>query len=395
MLKRLTPSEIESVRKELDLWTYVERVMPIVKDVKDRGLEALKEYVKKFDNYEGCLELSQEDLGHKSDPLLVKKFEKVLDHLEEFNKTFLPKGSYVRKNGVEGWEVWEPIELLGAYVPGGLYPYPSTVLMTAGLAKRLGVKEVVVATPPRALENEAVVAALYASGVDKVIAAGGAHGIAALAFLAKVHKIVGPGGPYVQAAKVLVSAYVPIDMIAGPTELAVIADGNADPEEIAYDMLAQAEHGPMSFAILFTDSEDLATQVDAIVSDKENNIQGDLYYVVVDDLKEAVNLVSKLAPEHVSVYAETFDIPIAGALSLWSPSPFIDYGAGPNHVLPTGGWAKARGPLSPIDFYRWSTSAKAYEESKELLRIAIEIAKMEGMRYHLKALELLAKKWGI
>ena len=253
----------------------------------------------------------------------------------------------------------------------------------------MGVEEVVVATPPNSLKSEAVASALYASGVDKVIVAGGAHGIAALAFLAKVHKIVGPGGPYVQAAKVLVSSHVPIDMIAGPTELVVIADSTSNPEEVAYDMLAQAEHGPLSFALLITDDEDLASQVEAVIGEREKEIEGELYYVLVEDLKEGVELVNSLAPEHVSIYAELYDIPTAGAISIKTPSPLIDYSAGPNHVLPTGGWAKARGPLSPVDFYRWSQGVRAYPESRELVELAIRVARMEGMKYH----ELVLKKY--
>ncbi len=386
-MKEIRKDEVRELRKEVDLWEYVEKVMPIVKDVKENGSEALKEYVKKFDNYKGCLELSPEDVGAYARKELVELFEKVLDHLVKFHESMVPRNTEVRIGGIVGVTLWEPIEKLGAYVPGGLYPYPSTVLMTAGLAKRLGVKEVVVATPPKAATNEAVASALYASGVDSVILAGGAHGIAALAYMAKVHKIVGPGGPYVQAAKVLVSTHVPIDMIAGPTELVVVADSNADPEEVAYDMLAQAEHGPMSFALLVTDSIELASKVNEIVEKYEEEVEGDLYYTIVDNMDEAIEVVNEVAPEHVSMYTDSYELPVAGAVSISTPSPLIDYTAGPNHVLPTSGWARARGPLGVIDFFRWSSTAKAYPQAKELFELAIKIAELEGMRYHKKALE--------
>ena len=131
-MKRLEKAQVISLRKELDLWEYLEKVMPVVREIKERGLEALRKYVRKFDNYEGCLEFSQEDIGRLSKPELVDIFSKVLDHLERFSKRFIPNNVYIREGGVEGWTLWSPIKLLGAYVPGGLYPYPSTVLMTAG-----------------------------------------------------------------------------------------------------------------------------------------------------------------------------------------------------------------------------------------------------------------------
>jgi len=234
------------------------------------------------------------------------------------------------------------------------------------------------------LESEAVRAAIRASGVDKVIASGGAHGIAALAYVEKVDKVVGPGGPYVQAAKLLVSAHVPIDMVAGPTELVVIADEGAEAEEVAYEMLAQAEHGPLSFAVLMTPSERLIEEVEEVVNGEE--VEGDLYAVKVKDVKEAIRLTSELAPEHVATFVDTYEVPVAGAISLNTPSPFLDYSAGPNHVLPTSGWAKGRGPLGPTDFMRWRAIVKAYPEARELMELALKIAEMEGMKYHAKAL---------
>jgi len=392
-LERLEKDAILTVRNELDLWEYISKVLPIVKDVKERKEYALKEYVKRFDGYEGEICMKKDDIYTKADDELVRVFERVLDQLESFNKALIPSNVEVRISGIIGSQLWEPINKLGAYVPGGLYPYPSTVLMTAGLAKRLGVKEVVVATPPKAALSKSVASALVASNVDKVVLAGGAHGIAALAYLEGVHKIVGPGGPYVQAAKVLVSSHVPIDMVAGPTELAVLASTNADPEEIAYDMLAQAEHGPLSFAVLVTDNEELANRVKKIVETFENDIEGKLYYTIVDDVEEGVKLISQLAPEHVSLYVDSYKLPVAGAVSANTPSPLIDYASGANHVLPTSGWARARGPLSPVDFFRWTVMVKAYPESKELFEVAIKIANMEGMRFHETALKEALKKF--
>ncbi len=381
-MKRIAPEEAKGIRKSLDLWDYMDKVRPIVKDVRERGLEAVKEYNSKFDRYEGEAVIDPSEL--KADENLVKFFEDVLNQLASFHSYIIPKDTFFSKNGIKAIALWEPVEKLGAYAPGGLYPYPSTILMTAGVAKALGVKEVVLATPPKSLESEAVRAAIKASKVDKVIAAGGAHGIAALPYVFNVDKVVGPGGPYVQAAKLLVSAHVPIDMVAGPTELVVIADKGSDPEEVAFDMLAQAEHGPLSFALLLSPSEELIEAVEKIV-DKEN-VEGELYASKVKDVNEAIRITSEIAPEHVALYVDSYEVPVAGAISLETPSPLLDYAAGPNHVLPTSGWARGRGPLGPTDFMRWRAVVKAYPEAKRLAELALKLAEMEGMKYHAKAL---------
>ncbi|ALU11627.1 histidinol dehydrogenase [Ignicoccus islandicus DSM 13165] len=387
-LKRLrNKKQLEPIiERKMDLWDYMEKVKDVVKEIRLNGMEALSKYVKKFDNYDGeKLILEKNELQRNVDEELVNVFQEVLDQLEAFNRSVLPPNSSIRSNGIAGEILWFPIKRLGVYSPGGIFPYPSTILMTAGLAKRLGVREVIVSTPPKAAFNPAVRAALVASDVDEVILAGGAHGIAALAYVAKVHKIVGPGGPYVQAGKVLVSVDVPIDMIAGPTELVVIADETANPKEVAYDMMAQAEHGPLSFALLLTTSTELEEKVSDLVSDFEHD---NLYSYVVRNISEAIEITNEIAPEHVSSFVDSFELPISGAISIKTPSPLIDYSAGPNHVLPTSKWARARGPLSPLDFYRWMAIVKSYPESIKLIELAIKIAELEGMKYHAEALRV-------
>ncbi len=388
---RVSPEEAKRLKREVELWDYVEKVLPVVRDVKARGIEAIKYYNSKFDNYEGCVFLTAEDFSSYSKESLISLFEEALEQIASFHKAVAPKDVSFVKGGVRALALWRPVERLGAYVPGGLYPYPSTALMTAGVAKELGVKEVVVATPPKFATSEVMASAFVASKVDSLLLAGGAHGVAGLAYVTKAHKVVGPGGPYVQAAKLLVSAEVPIDMVAGPTELVVIADSTADPEEVAYDMLAQAEHGPTSFALLVSDSEELIDDVERIVEGEE--VEGKLYATHVKNLDEAYSIVDELAPEHVSLYADLAEPPVAGACSFKSPSPFLDYCAGPNHVLPTSGWAKGRGPLGPTDFMRWTALVEVFPEAKRLLEIALEIAKLEGMKYHAKALEKKLKSF--
>ncbi len=381
---------LEVMNRRIDLWEYMEKVKDIVRNVKENGLQALSHYVKEFDGYEAPkLVLASSELRKDLDEELVEAFKEILDQLEAFNRSLIPRDVAFRTNGISVEALWRPIERIGVYAPGGAFPYPSTILMTAGLAKRLGVKEVVVSTPPKVIDNPAVRAALVASGADEVILAGGAHGIAALAYIAKVHKVIGPGGPYVQAAKVLVSADVPIDMVAGPTELVVIADDRADPKEVAYDMMAQAEHGPLSFALLLTTSEGLEEEVRKLTSQFEYD---NLYSFIVGDLREALSITNKIAPEHVSSFVDAFELPVSGAVSLQTPSPLIDYAAGPNHVLPTSGWARARGPLSPYDFFRWTAVTKSYPESGRLFELAIKLAELEGMKYHAEALRIKLEK---
>ncbi len=379
----ISSEELEGLKKRrLNLMEYLEKVMPIVKDVKERGVEAALEYSEKFDKRKGAVGVNVEECAKEVNEDFKKAVKVALNAVEEFAKNNLPKDIYYSFSGLRISTLFRAIKRVGIYVPGGAYPYPSTAIMTAGLAKAVGVKEIVVSTPPG---EKCIIppptAYVLQELADEVNAIGGAQGIALLAYHNNVHKIYGPGGPYVQAAKIAVSSDVPIDFVAGPTELVVIAE-DGDPLEIANDLLAQAEHGPLSFALLLTPSEELGKKVEEYVKEAKN-----VYIYIVNNLKEAVEITNEIAPEHVSIYGPLREV-VSGAISHRIPSPLLDYSAGPSHVLPTSRWALARGGLTPWDFMRWTFIVQGKPE-RELIEAAKTLAKYEGMKYHLNALEVI------
>ncbi len=381
----ISKEELDALkRRRLNLMNYLEKVMPIVNDVKERGVEAALEYSSKFDKRKGEVNVKVEECAREVTDEFKRAVKVALNAVNEFARSSAPKDVYYSHAGLRISVLFRPVKRAGIYVPGGKYPYPSTAIMTAGIARAVGVKEVIVSTPPG---EECIVppptAYVLQELADEVNAVGGAQGVALLAYYNEVHKIYGPGGPYVQAAKLAVSADVPIDMVAGPTELVVIAD-EGDPLEIANDMMAQAEHGPLSFSLLLTPSKEMAERVEEYVKDFKG---GKIYIYIVSDLREAIEITNEIAPEHVSIYGPLREV-VSGAISHRIPSPLLDYAAGPSHVLPTSRWALARGGLSPIDFLRWTFIVQGKPE-RELVEAAKTIAKYEGMNYHLKALEVI------
>ena len=276
-------------------------------------------------------------------------------------------------------EQFTPMERIGCYIPGGTAPLVSTVLHTAGIAAAAGVKEIVAATPPKkdGSMHAATLYALKAAGVKEVYRMGGAYAIAALAYgtesIPKVDKIVGPGNAYVAAAKKFVYGKVAIDMVAGPSEVMVVADSSADPEFAAADMLAQAEHGSgLEQAVLVTDDPSLPEKVmQAIERQKkllkrqetvERVLEHGVYMIVARSMDEAIEIAGKYAPEHLELMIRDAekrakDVKAAGAIFLgqWTPEPAGDFTAGPSHVLPTGGTARFFHGLSVMDFLRRSS----------------------------------------
>ena len=269
---------------------------------------------------------------------------------------------------------------VGLYVPGGTAAYPSSVLMNAVPAKVAGVEELIMVTPPTENLNDAVLAAAKIAGVDRVIAVGGAQAIAALTFgagfIPKVDKLVGPGNAFVATAKRLAYGKVDIDMVAGPSEVLVIADETANPAYVAADLLSQAEHDRLASAVLLTTSMELARAVDAEIvrqagylsrSDiMEASLRDFGCAIVCDSLEQAISLANEIAPEHLEIVTEDPravlpEIRNAGAVFLgeWSPEPLGDYLAGPNHVLPTSGTARFFSPLS-VDSFLKTMSIVAY-----------------------------------
>jgi phosphoribosyl-ATP pyrophosphohydrolase/phosphoribosyl-AMP cyclohydrolase/histidinol dehydrogenase len=307
--------------------------------------------------------------------------------------------------GIAGHTI-APVERAGCYAPGGRYPLPSSVLMTAVTARAAGVAEVWVASPR---PTEVTLAAAAVAGADAVLAVGGAHGIAALAYGAgpvpACDVVVGPGNRWVTAAKKLVAGDVGIDMLAGPSELVVLADDTADPATVAADLLAQAEHDPDALPVLVTPSEALLASVETELERQLDDLPTrDVaaaaldhgYVVVADDMDGCIRVCDVLAPEHLQVLTADAQA-IADRLEHWgglfigtaSAEVFGDYGAGPNHTLPTGGVARFKGGLSVFDFLRVRTWLKL-EEGEAADRMAADaaaLARLEGLEAHARAAE--------
>lgn len=376
----------------------------IVQDVRKNGDKALFRYTKKFDKVEltgRTVKVSAKEIERALSLVpkkLIADLRKAAKRVRDFHKRKLPSGNtFTDELGNElGWVI-RPIERAGLYVPGGKAAYPSTVLMTAIPAKVAGVKELVLVTPcPGGEINPAVLAAADIAGVDTVYKVGGAQAVAALAYgtksIPKVDKIVGPGNIYVTIAKKLVFGEVDIDMIAGPSEVLIVADGSAPASWVAADLLAQAEHDEMAVPMLVTDSREYARQVAKEVASQLDRLrrkgiagesvrsQGRIF--VVKTIEDAVEVANAVAPEHLELCVKNPKallkrIRHAGAIFLGSMSTeaFGDYIAGPSHVLPTGGAARFSSPLSVYDFLRMpsvvSISKKGFQSlSSSVMNLA-------------------------
>ena len=312
---------------------------------------------------------------------------------------------YRDASGVTLGQEIRPLGRVGLYVPGGKAFYPSSLLMNAIPAQVAGVREVVAVTPPHADgEPATLLAAAYLAGVDRIYRVGGAQAVAALAFgtkrIPRVDKIVGPGNAFVATAKRLVSGWVGIDMVAGPSEVLVIADASADPEMVAADLLAQAEHGEDSTAICLTPSIRLARAVEAAVLEQLDELpRGEVARAAIRDygailvtrgIGEAIKLANELAPEHLELAVKSprpliAKIEHAGAIFVGhsSPEAFGDYLAGPNHVLPTGGTARFASPLGVYDFVKRTSVIEATPRSlARFSRPLLRLAEMEGLEAH-------------
>ncbi|MDK2791583.1 MAG: histidinol dehydrogenase [Deferribacteres bacterium] len=406
----------EKIKKILDRGNifdqqYLPTVMEILNKVKEGKDKALVELTKKFDNTDisdgfevdkKFLEKCYENLPEK----LRISLNVAKNNITEYHKNMLEKTwMYERADGsILGAKV-TPLEKVGVYVPGGKATYPSTVLMNILPAKVAGVKEVIMVTPAKDGKlNEVVLAAAYLAGVDRVFKLGGAQAVAALAYgtetVPKVDKIVGPGNIYVALAKKIVFGSVDIDMIAGPSEILVIADGNANPEYVAADMLSQAEHDELASAITVTDDKNLALRI-AVEIDKqlellpkkhiaEKSLKDFGAIIVVKDIDEACDIANEIAPEHLELYVKTpFEylnkIKNAGAIFLgeYTPEAVGDYLAGPNHTLPTNGTARFFSPLGTYDFVKRSSIINFNKYALEKVGDNIvEIAKAEGLDAH-------------
>ena len=411
-------------RSEMDIESVTPIVQNIIDEIKNEGDRALFRHIARFDRWEPK---SSEDL--RIDPALMRRAYEDLDQplkkalhlayerIKAYHEKQMPK-SWVdfEENGTILGQKVTPVERAGLYIPGGKAAYPSSLLMNAIPAIVAGVEDIIVTTPtPDNEPNELLLAACHLCGIEKVYKVGGASAIAAMAFgteaIDKVDVITGPGNIFVATAKKLVFGEVNIDMIAGPSEIGIIADSSADPKHVAIDLLSQAEHDEMASSILMTPDIDLAKQVAKevenflkILKRKEiasKSIAERGAIIVTDSLDEAITLMNKVAPEHLEIITSNpFEllakIKHAGAIFLGenTPEPIGDYIAGPNHTLPTGGTARFFSPLSVEHFLKKSSIiAFSSEAMNEIGEAAAVLAHTEGLEAHAKSIEVrLAKK---
>ncbi|AXO13984.1 histidinol dehydrogenase [Thalassospira indica] len=387
-------------------------VADIIADVRNRGDEAVCDYTNRFDRLgidASGMAVSAAEVDAavaEIDADLLKSLELAAKRIRAYHEKQMPADErYTDESGVElGWR-WRAVSAAGLYVPGGLASYPSSVLMNAIPAKVAGVERLVMVVPtPDNKMNPLVLAAARIAGVDEIYRIGGAQAIAALAYgtetIKPVDKIVGPGNAFVAAAKRRVFGQVGIDMIAGPSEILVVADGSNDPSWVAADLLSQAEHDPVAQSILITDDAEFADHVQVAI-DKHleklprAEIAGASWrdfgaIVLVENLSQAPALVDRIAPEHLELAVDdpdalAEDIHHAGAIFLgrYTPEAIGDYVAGPNHVLPTARSARFSSGLGVLDFIKRSSLIKCTPESlAKIGPAAIALAESEGLQAH-------------
>ncbi|MFI3114559.1 MAG: histidinol dehydrogenase [Clostridia bacterium] len=388
-------------------------VKEIIENVKINGDKALFEYAEKFDNAKlSTLEVTKkemEDAVSQIDAKFLETIKKSMKNIEDFHKNQLQKGFMVEKEGVILGQKVTPIEKVGIYVPGGKAVYPSTVLMNVIPAKIAGCKQITMVSPPGpdGEISNGILACAFLAGVDKFYKIGGAGAVAALAYgtetIEKVYKITGPGNTFVATAKKEVFGEVDIDMIAGPSEILVIADENANARIIASDLLSQAEHDPMASSILVTTSDKLAENVQnelelqiPLLSRSDicrQAIDENSYIILCKSTDECFEISNEIAPEHLEIMLENpFSylpkIQNAGSIFLGknTPEALGDYFAGVNHTLPTNGTAKFSSALGTETFMKKSTFVYYDEKTLEMAKDDIvRFATMEGLEAHAKS----------
>ncbi len=386
----------------------------ILKEVKKKGDEALIKYNKLFDKHTLPLKINLDEIKENSRKISKKIFDALkfaADRIRNFHEKQLEKSWQYSEDDITLGQLIRPLERIGAYVPGGKASYPSTVLMNIIPAQVAGVKEIVVTLPtPMGELNSTVCAALDILGIEEVYRVGGAQAIGALAYgtetIKKVDKIVGPGNIYVAMAKKLVFGIVDIDIIAGPSEILIIADESANPTFVASDLLSQAEHDEMASSILITNSANLAREVKREISKQLKNLPKASIameslrnfgaIIIVNSIEEACTIANKIAPEHLEVMTKNPDevLPFlhnAGAIFLgqWTPEPLGDYVAGPNHTLPTSGTAKFFSPLGVYDFLKKTSLIKCGINSFKKFAPYVDIlATLEGLEAHANTVKI-------
>ncbi len=398
-------------------------VAEIISDVRKNKDAALFKYCKKFDNTDtDKLEVTQEEIDEafaSVDPHFIEVIKKARENIYNYHKHQVKNSFIISENdGVVLGQKVTPLKRAGIYVPGGTAAYPSTVLMNIVPAKIAGVDEIVMTSPAKDGKiNPIILAAAKIAGADRIFKVGGAQAVAALAYgtetIPKVDKIVGPGNAFVAEAKKQVFGLVDIDMIAGPSEILVISDGNSDCKTVAADMLSQAEHDKLASAVLVTDSRNLAEGVAAEIERQlkllpreeiaRTSIEANGKIIITENINQAIEIANEIAPEHLEICVDNpFDyldkIRNAGSIFMGRncPEALGDYFAGPNHTLPTSGTAKFSSPLSVDDFVK--KSAFTYYTKDALSKVCDDIAyfaEKEGLSGHARSALVRFDKAGI
>ncbi|ADP77389.1 histidinol dehydrogenase [Methanothermus fervidus DSM 2088] len=399
-------------RSEIDISTVIPKVSEIIREVKECGDEALINLTRKFDGVEiDKIKVTKDEIKRsykRLDDSIIHALKKASKNIKKFHERQIPKEWFIN-NDIYAGQIIRPIESVGCYIPGGRAVYPSTALMTIIPAKVAGVKRVVCCTPPQenGFVDDATLVAADIAGADEIYKVGGVQAIAALAYgtetIRPVNKIVGPGNIFVTAAKKLVYGDVDIDFLAGPSEVLIIADENAKEEYITAEMLAQAEHDPQASSVLVTNSTKIANNVRSLIKKKikkykrreiiEKSLKENGKIVITKNIRESIDFANKYAPEHLVLMVKNPEkylkyINNAGSIFLGDNTPVSagDYGLGSNHVLPTGGFAKACGGLSTESFIKKITVQKLSKKGLLSLKdIVIPLSEYEGLDGHAKS----------
>ncbi len=389
-------------------------VTDIIRDVRENGDKALLAYCERFDHAKlDALQVTQQEIDEAMaavEPRFLEILQRAAANIRKFHTQQVRRSFIINdESGIVMGQKIIPVDRAGLYVPGGTAAYPSTVLMDSIPAKIAGCKEVVMVTPPAAdgKINPVILAAAGIAGIDKIFKGGGAQAIAALAYgtesVPKVDKIVGPGNAFVAEAKKQVFGTVSIDMIAGPSEILIVADGATDPRHAAADLLSQAEHDKLASAVLVTDSMALAQAVQTEIENQlpqllradiaRASIDNNGKIIVADDLEKVIEIANEIAPEHLELLLDNpFDyldkIRHAGSVFMGRncPEALGDYLAGPNHTLPTSGTARFSSPLSVDDFVK--KTQYTYFTKEALADVAEDVAyfaRQEGLTAHAKS----------
>lgn len=388
-----------------------ESVKNIIEDVKTNKDQAIFKYNKKFDNVDlEQIEVPQHEIKNSIN-LISHELKSALETSHKYIKAFQQKIKHENVTTGQTYQLYHPIEKVGIYVPGGKASYPSTVLMTATLAKVANVKEIIVVTPPQKDGiDPAILAACHITGVNRVFQVGGAQSIAALAYgtesIPKVDKIVGPGNQFVSLSKRLLYGVVGIDQIAGPSEIALIADEHSNVDYIIQDILAQAEHDEQARTFLLSTDQSFLSKVNQKLQQAidlaprkniiEKSIKNFHYPILTTDINETIEVVNYIAPEHLSIQTTEPDLYIGkikyvGAMFLgqYSPEAIGDYAAGPSHVLPTDQTARFSNGLTVNDFLTSHSVIHLDEHAyQEIAPSAIALAEEEGLYQHKQSLEV-------